>query len=261
MTQLPVLIDLDPARAGTSSCCGIKNPAHEGRRRKICWMQANLKNGLRAKALVAPGGRQCGYLEYLPGEYAWRAVKAPGYMFLHCIWTFHSDCQGKGYGSRMVQACVEDAQKSGMKGVAVLAREQPWLAGAALYLANGFTAVDAAPPDFRLLVRKLDPSAANPTFAGGWEKKLKRYGRGLTIMRSDQCPYIVKFAGEIAQTAEREYGIEPRVVELKSHREAQAAPTPYAVFAVIHDGRVLADHQISRTRFRNIMRTLPGARG
>ena len=31
------------------------------------------------------------------------------------------------------------------------------------------------------------------------------------------------------------------------------APTPYAVFSVIHNGRILADHQISRTRFRNIM--------
>jgi hypothetical protein len=43
------------------------------------------------------------------------------------------------------------------------------------------------------------------------------------------------------------------VVDLESWSDAQNAPTFYAVFALIHNGRLLADHQISRTRFRNIM--------
>ncbi|MQY57446.1 hypothetical protein GH140_04540 [bacterium] len=30
-------------------------------------------------------------------------------------------------------------------------------------------------------------------------------------------------------------------------------PTPFAVFAVIYNGQILADHQISRKRFKNIM--------
>jgi hypothetical protein len=83
-----------------------------------------------------------------------------------------------------------------------------------------------------LLVRKLNARAADPTFKGGWEQKLERYRRGLTIIRSSQCPHVAKFAAEIAQTAKEEYGIKPRVVELKSWRDAQNAPTPYAVFAL-----------------------------
>ena len=51
--------------------------------------------------------------------------------------------------------------------------------------------------------------------------------------------------------------MKPRIVEIKSYREAQNAPTPYAVFAVLFDGRILADHQISLTRFRNIVKKLP----
>ena len=257
MNQLPALIDLDPAHVETLPCCGIKNLAHEGRCQKNCWLQTNFKIGLRAKVAVTPDNRQCGYIEYLPGEHAWRGVDARGYMFIHCIWTFLKQYQGKGLGSLMVQACLDAARHAGMKGVAVIARDQPWIAGDALYLKNGFTLVDTAPPDYRLLVRKLDPSAANPAFKGDWEKKLKRYSRGLTIIRSQQCPHIAKFAGEIAQAAEEEYGLKPRIVELRSAREAQNAPTPYAVFVVIHNGRLLADHQISRTRFHNIMRKLP----
>jgi len=278
---MPVLVDLDAASLDTLPCCGLKNAAHEGRCDKSRWLKAQFKNGLRAKVLLTPDNRQCGYIEYIPGEYAWRGVDAGGYMFIHCIFIFRKQYQRLGLGGLMIQACLDDAAQAGMRGVAVVVREGPWLAGAPVFLANGFEAVAAAAPDYRLLVRKLNPAAPNPAFKAGLEDRLKKYRQGLTIIRSDQCPYIAKFAGEIAQTtntspeplalqayiakfageiaqtAEREYGIKPRIVQIRSHREAQNAPTPYAVFAVLYKGRILADHQISRTRFRNIMRTLP----
>ena len=43
------------------------------------------------------------------------------------------------------------------------------------------------------------------------------------------------------------------MVDLESWSDAQAAPTPYVVFALIYNGRLLSDHQISRTHFRHIM--------
>jgi hypothetical protein len=254
MPDVPVLVDVTPENLEAMRCCGVTNPAHQGRTAKNCWMRENFKRGLRARVLRAPDGRQCGYIEYIPGEYAWRGVDARGYMFIHCIWNHSRQYQRRGYGSTMLRGCVEDAAAAGMSGVAVIARKGPWLAGGPLYERNGFQVVDTAPPDYLLLARKFDPSAPDPAFAGNWDRKLKRYGRGLTIIRSNQCPHIAKFAGEIAQSAAEDYGLHPRIVEIKSHREAQNAPTPYAVFAVIHEGRILADHQISRTRFRNIMR-------
>jgi len=50
------------------------------------------------------------------------------------------------------------------------------------------------------------------------------------------------------------------VVDLESWSDAQNAPTPYAIFALIYNGRLLADHQISRTRFRNIMKEVRNER-
>ena len=104
-----------------------------------------------------------------------------------------------------------------------------------------------------MLVRKFDSDTVNPVFKKGWDQKLEQYSRGLTIIRSSQCPHIAKFAAEIIETAEKEYGMRPTVVDLESSSDAQNAPTPYAIFAVIYNGQLLADHQISRTRFRNIM--------
>jgi hypothetical protein len=258
MTELPVLVDMNSRNLDGLPCCGIMNPAHEGRQRKSCWIENNLAKGLRARTLVT-GKRPCGYIEYLPGEYAWRGVDAAGYLFIHCIWTFHQPNKQKGLGGLMLEACLKDAADAGMSGVAVVARDGPWLAGGGLFLEKGFAVVDTAPPDYQLLVKKLNPSAANPAFRRDWERKLKKYSRGLTIIRSNQCPYVVKFAGEIARAAEEDYGMKPRVVDLRSYRDAQNAPTPYAVFAVIYNGQVLADHQISLTRFRNIMRKLRNA--
>jgi len=227
---------------------------HPGREQKHCWLQANAKFGLRAKVLLASDGQPGGYIEYLPGEFAWRGVEAGGFMFIHCIWVFAKRNLRKGCGRVMVEACLDDARNAGMRGVAVMVRDGPWLADRHLFLTNGFETVDTASPDYELLVRKFDRSAANPAFKKGWDQKLAQYGRGLTIIRSSQCPHITKFAAEIAKTAEHEYHIEPRLVELTSWSDAQNAPTPYAIFSVIYNGRLLADHQISRTRFRNIMR-------
>ncbi len=140
-----------------------------------------------------------------------------------------------------------------MSGAAVMVRDGPWLADRRLFLANAFEPVDKAPPDYQLLVRKFDLGAVNPTFKEGSDQKLVQYSQGLTIIRSSQCPHIAKFAADIAETAENEYHIKPTVVDLECWNDAQNAPTPYAIFALIYNGRLLADHQISRTRFRNIM--------
>jgi len=256
MTQIPTLVDLNPANIQTLPCCGVKSLDHLGRCNKNRWLKAQFKKGLRAKMLLTPDDRQCGYIEYTPGEHAWRGVDAAGYMFIHCILNLTKSYKNRGLGARLIETCLEDAAHAGMRGLAVVAREQPWLAGPALFLANGFEVVDTAPPDYQLLVRKLKPSAANPAFRGGWEAKLAKYRRGLTLIFSDQCPHIARFAAEISESARHDYHLKPRIVRLRSAREAQNAPTPYAVFALLYEGRILADHPISRTRFRSIMRRL-----
>jgi len=250
----PRLIDVTTASFDSLPCCGIKSRTHPGRQAKRCWLENNAEFGLRAKTLVAPDGNHAGYIEFMPGEFAWRGVDARGYMFMHCIWMHSRRCQGRGWGSLMVEACVKDAKAAGMAGVAAMTRQGPWMADRRLFQASGFECVDTAPPDYELLVRKFDSAAPNPTFRKGWDERIARYRRGLTIIFAGQCPYIAKFASEIVETAKEEYRIKPNLVELRSCLEAQNAPTPYAVFALIYNGKLVADHQISRTRFRNIMR-------
>ncbi|HUV13393.1 MAG TPA: GNAT family N-acetyltransferase [Acidobacteriota bacterium] len=240
-------------------CCGIKNVEHEGHKAKREWLEEHFELGLKSKILLTPDGRQNGFIEYLPGEYAWRGVEAKGYMFIHCLWTYFKKYQRQGYAKRLVESCLEEARQANMKGVAVVARPKPWLASRDIFVRLGFDVVDTAPPDYDLLVKKFDSTESNPRFKGDWEKKLKKYGKGLTIIRADQCPHTLRFSSSIAEEALKTYGLKTRIEVLKTHRQAQNAPTPYAVFQLIYNGQLLVDHQISKTRFKKIMNKMVGS--
>jgi hypothetical protein len=127
------------------------------------------------------------------------------------------------------------------------------MAGSGLFIKNGFEIADQAPPDFMLMAKKFGHSAAMPKFKGQWSKRLRQHDRGLTIIRADQCPYTVKNVREICQAAQKTYGLEAKVVDLKNCQEAQNSPNPFGTFCIIYQGNVIAHHPISSTRFTNIM--------
>ena len=114
------------------------------------------------------------------------------------------------------------------------------------------TLVATAPPDFELLAKKF-ASVPSPAFKGDRGRKLSQYGQGLTIICSDQCPYTAKAINEITATAEEQYHIKPAIMELKNYQEAQDAPSPFAIFGIVYKGKLVADHPISNSRFKNIM--------
>lgn len=253
MAEKIKVIDINQNNFHQLPICGIKDTEHEGRICKTKWLKTYFKKGLKAKLLLTVKNMQFGYIEYLPGQYAWRGVDADGYMFIHCIWTHLKKYQRKGYGGLLIQACINDAKKAKTKGVAVLTRQKPWLANSQIFLKHGFEVIDTTPPDYELLVKKFNKSAPNPKFKDNWDKKLKKYGKGLTIIRANQCPHTIRFADKIAHMARKKYKLKPQIVHIKTFRQAQNAPTPYAAFTIIYNGQLLTDHQISSSRFRNIM--------
>jgi hypothetical protein len=77
------------------------------------------------------------------------------------------------------------------------------------------------------------------------------------IIAPKEC-FCQSFMRALAEMVERMYELKPQKVELKTYKQAQNAPTPYVVFAVTYDGQLLADHQMSAGRFRNIMKKIQG---
>jgi GNAT superfamily N-acetyltransferase len=222
----------------TGFFCYMSKRNSEGYRQKLDWIQARFKEGLQIRMLELP---ERGFIEFLPGEYAWRAVNAAGYLFIHCLWVVGKS-KGQGLGGVLLETCVQEAKKLGMNGVAMVTSERVWLAKQALLLKHGFQSVDAAPP-FHLMVKKFN-TAPNPAFTNDWEQKAKRYGQGFTVMRSAQCPYMPDATNAVLEFA-REWGIPAQTVELKTCEDVRnLTPSPYGVFSIIYNGQLLAYHYL-----------------
>lgn len=78
--------------------CGYKNIKNEEYRRKVEWLKQRFTEGMKFKVLYSTKEGSLGFIEYIPGKYAWRAVEASGYMVIHCIMV-NGKYKGKGYGS------------------------------------------------------------------------------------------------------------------------------------------------------------------
>jgi GNAT superfamily N-acetyltransferase len=247
------IIDADIETVGGYGLCGYRDPKHPGYSQKLEWLSRRFEEGMKIKVLHSDQDGTVGSIEYIPGEYAWRGVHAPGYIFIHCLFILKKAYKGQGYGSRLVEACEEDARQQSKHGVAVVTSKSTWMAKKELFLKRGFEIVQEAPPHYELLVKRFDDDAQLPTFSGNWREKLGRHAEGLTIIHSDQCPYVIKTMNEIPAMAREEFGIEPNIVSLPNCQLAQESPNPYGVFSIIWNGELVADHPISATRFKNIM--------
>ena len=214
------------------------NPKNEGYLIKRDWIKKRLSEGLIIKQLYLENDGKCnGFIEYIPGEKAWRAVNAPGYMFIHCLWIVGKS-KGQGFSGILLDECIKDAKAAGMNGVAMVTSERVWLAGKKLLLKHGFESVEEAQP-FNLMVKKFKDGSV-PSFCGEWEQKASRFGKGFTVLYSSQCPYIPDATKTIIDFAKKR-GMQFKAVELKSCREIREnAPSPYGVFCIVFNGRLLS---------------------
>jgi hypothetical protein len=234
------------------SACGIgciTSPKHEGVRPKTDWLRERFTEGLRFLLFRDEAGKPLAFLEYVPGEHAWRPVDAKGWLFVHCLWVYPKGQIVGGLGSRLIRACIEEAKRTGAKGVAAIVSDGPWVAGSQVFLKNGFVQI-AERDRFHLVVHRLR-KGSEPRFrdiSAGWARH-----RGLHIVYAPQCPYLPKSVNDLSTLA-REHGLEVKVTVLRSAREAQDAPSYYGVFSVLWNGRLLSDHYVSKGRFGNILR-------
>jgi GNAT superfamily N-acetyltransferase len=249
------IIDTNKDNIHNYGFCGYSNPNNEGHIAKSEWLKERYREGLRLKVLQSDSDGSVGMIEYIPGEYVWRAVNADGYMFIHCLMINKREYKGKGYGAELLEHCIADARKAKMLGVAVMTSAGTWMASKDLFLAHGFEIVDSAPPRFDLLVLKFKKSAPSPSFNRSAGKIEAKYKNGLTIFWSDQCPYIGKSVADVTEAA-NSLGIKPKLVELKDCKSAQKMPNPYGTYCMIYNGKIIADHPVSRARFLNTMKKI-----
>jgi len=208
-----------------------------------------LCEGLRFLLFRDEKGKPLAFLEYVPGEYAWRPVDAKGWLFVHCLWVYPKGQKVGGLGSRLIRACLEEARQADATGVAAMVSDGAWMAGKQVFLKDGFGQIAEA-DRFQLVIYRLK-EGREPRFRD-ISGNLAKY-RGLHIVYSAQCPMLPKSVNDLSAMA-AEHGLELGVTVLNSAREARNAPSYYGVFNLVWNGRLLSDHYVSKGRFKNILR-------
>jgi N-acetylglutamate synthase-like GNAT family acetyltransferase len=252
------IIEITPENIAGYGVCGYKDvEKHLELRKKIEWFKEYYPKGLRIKIILSKKGGYQGMLEYIPGKYAHRPVDAEGYMFIHCIFVgFKNEFKGKGHASSLIDECIKDAKNEKMLGVAVVTRKGPLMAHNDIFLKKGFQVVDSAKPDFDLLVKKFEVKSKNPKFKSSMTDSLKKYEKGLYVIRSPQCPYTEKNVNAILESAKNKFNLKPNLVDLEDLNAVQNTPCAFGTFCIIYNGAIISHHPISNTRFENIMKKM-----
>lgn len=244
------IVDINPANVQEETVYCIKNVKSPGFEKKKLWFTARYEEGLRMHILKDPEGKMAGFIEYLPGAKAWRPVKAKGYMFIHCLFVYPAKNKNLGYGTALVKQAEMAAREQGYSGICAMTSEGAWMSDASLFLKLGFEKVDQR-GRFDLVCKTWDTKAPLPELRN-WEEQQASYP-GWHLVYADQCPWHDK-AVEALWNVAQDYGIELKLSCLESAKAAQNAPSGFGVFSLLHDGKLLEDHYLSATRFRNILK-------
>lgn len=226
---------------GMGSFCLRSKKKSSGYLNKNKWLNNRFEEGLKYVQVI-DNKKQVGFIEYTEAEFSSRVVHADGYLVIHCLWVSEV---GKGYGTRLLSKCIEDAKKSSKKGIVVITNSKTsWAPSKEIFLNNGFQLIDTAPYDFELLVYSLSSEAEQPYFPNDWEERLKKFN-GLTVLRSFQCPYV-EIATENIIAAANKLTIPVELIELKDREELmELSPTPYGIFSVIYKRQLLTFHRLT----------------
>ena len=225
----------------------ITNPGFENKRK---WLEKRYKEGLQLKILKNADDKMIGFIEYVPAKYAWRPVDADNYMFIHCMYVYSKKDRNKGYGTLLINEAEREAKSNNMYGVCVMTSKGVWIANKSIFENNGFIEVDRR-GRFELLSKKWNTTASNPTLMD-WTAEQEKY-QGWHLLYADQCPWHEKSVEAILNVA-MDHDIDLKVEKIKTAKEAKHAPSGYGVFNLLHNGKLLEDHYISATRFRNILK-------
>lgn len=217
-------------------CCAFSDKkCTESYLRKKAWLKKEFAHGYIFRRLDA---RAKVFIEYGPAENAWAPVVAPGYLLLNCLWV-SGQYKGKGYAKALLETIQQEALSQGKQGIITLTgtKKLPFMGDPKWFIRQGFEACQNLPYGFTLLVKKINPTATDPTF-----KDTVLYGEcpdkeGLVAYYSNRCPfseYHVKVS--LTESAQKR-NIPLKTIKLETREQAQTAPTPATIFSLYYHGK------------------------
>ncbi|WP_111683997.1 GNAT family N-acetyltransferase [Winogradskyella tangerina] len=249
MENLKVVdVNLDNVHKETFYCIkDIKKPGFESKRK---WFEKRLKEGLRLKILKTESDKMIGFIEFIPASKAWRPVAGDDFMFIHCLYIYAKKNRNTGYGKLLINEAEMEAKRLNMSGVCVMTSDGSWITNKTIFEKYNFTQVDQR-GRFELLSKKWNSKIEHPKLID-WTAKQRQY-QGWHLIYADQCPWHEKSVFDLLNTA-MDFGIDLKITKLETSEQAKNAPSGFGVFSLIYNGKLIDDHYLSTTRFKNILK-------
>ena len=244
------IIEVTPDNVHEETLFCVKDIKSSGFACKKNWFEKQHKEGLCIKILKGAGGKMIGFIEYVPAFNAWRPVEAENFMFIHCMYVYSKKDKKQGYGSLLIREAEKEAKAKKMSGVCVMTSKGAWITDQSIFGKNGFKEVDKR-GRFELLSKKWEDTVPDPKLID-WTAQQGKYN-GWHLLYADQCPWHEKSVEALLNTA-MDFEIELQVTKIETARDARYSPSGFGVFSLLHNGKLIEDHYLSATRFRNILK-------
>jgi len=226
----------------------LTNQKHPGFESKLNWLRKEFNNGLRI-LLLRVNDKSAGMIEYISSDYFWRPVSAENYLMIHCLWIINTKNHKKGYGTMLINECINQAKQKKLNGVGVVASDGPWMAGKNIFLKYGFKQIEVK-GRFVLLVFQLKKGKV-PVFINWEENQIS--SKEYKVIYANQCPMFAKCIPDLKSVAKSK-NINLKESQLNNSKDARNAPSGYGVMSIVKNKTVIADHYISGKRFENILK-------
>lgn len=244
-----IIVNVTPDNAEKETFFCIKDVKSAGFKSKQRWFKKRYDEGLRMK-LLKIDDKMVGFIEFVPANQAWRPIDAPEFMFIHCIVVYSKKDRGKGYGAMLINEAIKEAKDLGLSGVCTMTSKGPWVAEKDVFENNGFQQIEKK-GRFELLSKKWNDSVEYPKLID-WTANQEKYS-GWNLVYSDQCPWHEKSAFDLLNTA-MDFGIDLKLKKIETVKEAKNAPSGFGTYSLLYNGKLIEDHYLSATRFRNILK-------
>ena len=230
-------------------CCAISNNKDVQVSSKKEWLADRFDEGL---VFLKSAERGKCFIEYIPAEYAWVPIDAPGFMYIDCLWVSGA-LKGHGYSSDLLEACIKDSKEKNKKGLCILsaAKKKPFLSDPKFLKYKGFEVADEADNGIHLLYLPFEEETNAPSF-----KECAKHPhideQGYVLYYTNQCPFNAKYVPILEETAAKNK-VTFKAIKLDSREEAQNAPTPITNYALFHDGEYITNEQMNDKKFLKLV--------
>ncbi|MCJ7582789.1 MAG: GNAT family N-acetyltransferase [Candidatus Aminicenantes bacterium] len=219
-------------------CCGFSDQKHvAGTQLKKELIKRRLSDGFKFKKIDVRGKV---LIEYVPAEFAWSPIEAPGYTFIHCFWV-SGRFKRQGLGTKLLDECIKDSrEKNGI--VCVTSKKvMPFLTDKGFFQKKGFKVCDTAPPYFELMVKQFQ-DAPLPKFRDSAKMGTVPNKKGLTFIYSNLCPFTDHWVDKLIDYAQ-DLNIPSQKSKITTLKQAQNAPSAFSTFSIFYNGKFLT-HKI-----------------